>query len=240
MEYVNIETTQNINLEFKTASIGDRILATAFDLLIQIIWIIIWLIILGGTNNLNLWHTILTLPILFYSLLFELFVNGQTPGKMVLKTRVVKLDGSELTLGNCLTRWIFRLLDISLLSGTVALLSILLSNKSQRLGDIAAGTTVVKLTNNNLLEETTYLQVPENYNPKYPEVYHLSDSDAQTIKEVLNTIKKNGYLTSSPHEDPLLSKTRQAIQQKLKIEQLDIASQEFLENVLLDYNYLHQ
>ncbi len=242
MEYVNIETTQNIDLEYKIASVGDRIFAFAIDFFIMILWIIIWSTILTRMGSLEYWQIIFALPVVFYSLLCEILLNGQSFGKMVMKIRVVKLDGSELTLGSCLLRWLFRIIDVMLLGGAVAIISIIASNKAQRIGDIVAGTLVVKLTNNNFLENTSYVEVPEDYVPKYSSVYLLSDEDAQTIKEVLDLSGRSGagsvFKTKTEHT--LMLKTREAIQKKLNIDKLDIPSIEFLENVLKDYNHIHQ
>ncbi len=242
MEYVNIETTQNIDLEYKIASIGDRIFAFAIDFFTMILWVIIWLTILTRMGSLEYWQIIFALPVVFYSLLCEILLNGQSFGKMVMKIRVVKMDGSELSLGSCLLRWLFRIIDVLFLGGAVAIISIIASNKAQRIGDIVAGTLVVKLTNNNFLEDTSYVEVPAEYVPKYDSVYLLSDEDVQTIKEVLDLSGRSGagsvFKTKTEHT--LMLKTREAIQKKLNIDKLDIPSIEFLENVLKDYNHIHQ
>jgi len=238
MEYLNIETTQNISLDFKSASVGDRILAYSFDLLIMFVWAITWLIVLTRLGGLEIWEIVFSLPIVFYSLLCELFLNGQSFGKMIFKIKVVKLDGSELTLGTCLIRWLFRLIDNWVLAGSIAVLSVILSNKSQRLGDLTAGTTVVKLVKANLLEDTSYIHVPENYTLQYPQVSLLNDHDANTLKEVLKlTMMKNKI--DSDNLEIIVNKTRRAIQKKLNIDSINKTSKEFLETVLLDYNHLN-
>ncbi len=238
MEYLNIETTQNINLDFKSASVGDRILAYCFDLLIMIVWGITWSIILTRTGGFETWNIVFTLPVVFYSLLCELFLNGQSFGKMIFKIKVVRLDGSELTLGTCLIRWLFRLVDNWVMLGSIAVLSVILTNKSQRLGDLTAGTTVVKLVNANLLEDTSYVNVPEGYVLQYPQVSLLNDHDANTLKEVLKlTTTKNRVDAESI--EVILNKTRRAIQKKLNIDSIDKTTKEFLETVLLDYNHIN-
>ncbi len=237
MEFVNIETTQNINLHYKQASIGERLFAYAIDIIIFIIWMSVWFYVISKLDGFQLWQIILSLPILFYSLLFELIFDGKTIGKMILSIKAVKLDGSELRFGDCLIRWIFRLVDIWMFAGSVGIISIILSNKSQRIGDIAGGTTVVKLSNETLFQNTAYIPVPDNYSPVYSKTYVLTDKDAQIIKEVLNTTTgKETEITSIT----LLEKTKLAIQTKLAIDDPKEKPTVFLKTILKDYNYLHK
>ncbi|MGQ1785956.1 RDD family protein [Saccharicrinis sp. GN24d3] len=240
MEYVSVSTTQNIDLEYRMAGIGDRILAFGFDLLVLSSWAILWLIVFSQTGGLQLWQIIFVLPIMFYSLLSELFLNGQTFGKMVLKIRVAKLDGSELTLGTCLIRWIMRIIDIWLLSGAVAVLAILVSNKSQRLGDLATGTSVVKTSHKNLFEETTYIEVPKDYTTVYPQSSRLSDEDAATIKEVLNFVEAKNDTGTDVEYHPMQLKLQNALKQKLEIRDINGSAKTFLEDLLKDFNHLHR
>ncbi len=239
MEYVNIETTQNIELNFKSASVGDRIFAYTFDFLIMIVWGILWSVILTRSGGFETWNVVFSLPIVFYSLLCELFLNGQSFGKMIFKIKVVKLDGSELTLGTCLIRWLFRIVDNWILLGSVAILSVILSNKSQRLGDLTAGTTVVKINQGSLIEDTSYIEVPKDHEIQYPQVCLMNDEDANTLKEVLKlTYTKNRIDQDSI--DSILNKTQRAVQKKLNIESINKNSKEFLETILLDYNHLNR
>ena len=239
MEYVNISTTQNIDLEYKIAGVGDRILAYGFDLLVLISWTVIWSIVIMQTGGYKLWHIIFTIPLMFYTLVSELFLNGQTFGKMVLKIKVAKLDGSELTLGNCLIRWMLRIIDVWIFSGSVAIISIVASNRSQRLGDLATGTTVVKTSRKNLFEETTYMEIPDDYVTVYPQSYKLTDEDAASIKEVLNFVElKND--TGTEVEYPMQLKLQNALKQKLGITNVHGSAKTFLEDILKDFNFLNK
>ncbi|MCW3807885.1 RDD family protein [Plebeiibacterium marinum] len=239
MEFVNIDTTQNVNLEFKSASIGDRILAYCFDLLIILTWSITWTIIINKMGGFEVWNIVFSLPVVFYSLLCELLLNGQSFGKMVFKIKVVKLDGSELTLATCLVRWLFRIVDNLILFGSIAVLTIILSKKSQRLGDITAGTTVIKLNKANLFEDTSFVEVPESYDLKYPQVNLLNDTDANIIKDVLKLEKASGPGDVDSVES-ILKKTQRAIQQKLSLTEVEVEPKEFLKSVLIDYNHMNQ
>jgi uncharacterized RDD family membrane protein YckC len=114
LEKVNITTSHNVQISYALASIGDRLLAYLIDSLILIAYIVIVLLsmgLLGGFQNLNsdllvVAIVIVGIPFLFYHLLFEVFMNGQSIGKKAMSVKVVNLDGSQPSLGNYLLRWI--------------------------------------------------------------------------------------------------------------------------------------
>ena len=191
MSNFNIETTQNVNIEFRLADVSDRIMSYLLDLFIIISYCIVMLLMLIPFYDGYHWTVLLFFtPAVFYDLLCELFLNGQSFGKMILKLRVVKTDGTELSFGACLLRWIFRIIDIGLTNGLVAAVMIMVNNKGQRVGDIAAKTTVLKLNPQQGINKTAYMEVEEGYKPMYPEVERLSERDMQAIKEVLTIIRK--------------------------------------------------
>ncbi|MFC0185485.1 RDD family protein [Pseudarcicella hirudinis] len=89
MSELKIQTSQNVTLEFTAASVGDRILAHIIDYLIFFAWFLIFLLTLGVLGK-DLFNTtigpvsitlFMILPILFYDLLCEIFMNGQSVGK---------------------------------------------------------------------------------------------------------------------------------------------------------------
>ena len=148
MDNFQIETAQNVSIQQNVASVATRIGSYLIDGLIIVGYylIAIWIFnALDMSLGIEMWvvYLLLGLPVFFYSLIFEVLMYGQTPGKYVNKIRVVKIDGSKPTFSSYLLRWMLRLIDISLASGSVALLTILLNGKGQRLGDMAAGTTVI-------------------------------------------------------------------------------------------------
>ena len=240
MSYYNINTTQNVELEFQIASVGDRILAYFIDLLIIILYYVLVAVVIGQIglfDDPSPWLLLFLAPGLCYSLLCEIFLNGQSFGKMIMKIRVLMENGDELTLGACFIRWIFRLIDLQF-SGLVALLTIIIRGKGQRLGDMAAGTAVLKTESGSKLEETIYERIPEYYKPSFPEVDQLSDSDVQTIKEVLvMALNDKEYENGAPH--PLLMKTKNVVEKKIKVKST-LPSRVFLQTILKDYNYYHQ
>ena len=168
MDNFQIETAQNINIHQNVAHITTRIGSFLIDLLIIISYYILLIFIMSWLNlnfGIQQWaiSLILSLPMLFYTLIFETLWNGQTPGKRINKTRVVKLAGSKPTLGNYLLRWMMPIIDIQMATGSVAVLTILLNGKGQRLGDLAAGTTIISEKKRVTLQEVLLADAAEDY-----------------------------------------------------------------------------
>ncbi len=154
-EQIKIATPENVELNFELAGLGSRFLALLVD---TIIWFLIMLLLLflfsfslaGNFSSLEAWETALFLFLLFlirwgYYIFFETYLRGQTPGKRLLGIRVVRDNGLPLSLYHSLIRNLLRVADmlpppIYILGG----MSVILSKKGQRLGDIAAGTLVVR------------------------------------------------------------------------------------------------
>jgi hypothetical protein len=134
----------------------------------------------------------MNLPAFLYPVLLETFMNGKTIGKSLVHIRVVKLDGSTPNFSSYFVRWVLRILDISLSSGGVAVLTILLRGKGQRVGDIAAGTTVISEKKRVSVRDTLLQDLPEDYLPKFPQVTVFKDREMQTIKELYTDAKRNG------------------------------------------------
>src|SRR5690606_19003769 len=124
-------------------------------------------------------------------LLWETLWNGQSPGKAVMKLRVVKTDGSKPAFSNYLLRWLLRIIDITSTSGALALVTILLNGKGQRVGDIAATTTVISEKQTVNFSQTILTEIPEDYQPNYPQVTVFSDSEMQTIKNLFMEARHN-------------------------------------------------
>ena len=232
MDNFQIETAQNIRIEQNVAGIGERILAFLVDLSIIIIYIVIASLIMAGLNDSGsemTYYFVLGLPSFLYYLLWETFWDGKTPGKALLQIRVVKKDGSRPAFSNYLVRWLLRIIDISITSGGVAVVTILLNGKGQRLGDIAAGTTVISEKKKVGLHNTLSVDLPENYQPKYPQVTVLSDSDIQEIKNLYQQARREGQ-----HHIILSLSQKISELMDVRVEERPI---EFIQRVINDYNY---
>lgn len=203
-------------------------------------------------------YTLLWFPAIFYSLWTEMLFNGQTFGKMICKIRVVKLNGYRAGFPEYFTRWTFRFIDfwtgaflllflipifgqedafiiaflLLMLSGLVAFISIVRTKNSQRLGDIVAGTTVLKLREKHSIDITILEDVSDQYTPTYNQVMRLSDNDARIIKDTFTLAKKNSdYAT--------MKRLRKKLESVMEVqsEQTDMA---FIDTVMKDFNYFTQ
>ncbi|MBK8608672.1 MAG: RDD family protein [Chitinophagaceae bacterium] len=254
MSIIQIPTTFNIDIEFEIAEFHKRLLAYLVDFTLMILYLISMLyLLIGGlelrADFIGLIVLVVLLPLLFYTLLTELWMNGQTPGKKLLKIRVVSLDGGEANLAQYLTRWFLRFYEwgfivffffygslyagflVLFFAGISSVIIISISNKSQRLGDMLAGTVVVNTRSALTLADTVFMEIDQtDYNVMFPQVMRLSDRDINTIKGVLTQAnKRNNY--------EMCNRVSAKVKDVLKIES-DMYVDQFLEKLLSDYNYL--
>jgi len=188
MEQFQIETAQNISINQNTAHLGDRMLAFIVDTIIIVLYtfaMFLFLIYLNFDSG-DSWaiYMVMSLPAFLYYVILETFMNGKTVGKSLMKIRVVKLDGSKPSFSSYFIRWILRIVDVSLSTGGVAVLTILIRGNGQRVGDMAAGTTVISEKKRISLKDTLLREIPEGYLPKFPQVTIFKDNEMQTIKEM--------------------------------------------------------
>ena len=246
MVELQINTTQNVNINFTAASVGERILAYGIDWIIKIAYIIVVYQLVFNLLKINEliadmdnWskgaiYVTFYLPVILYTLIFETLLDGQTPGKRILKIKVVKIDGYQASLADFLIRWFFRIVDLNMMSGVVALIAIITSNKNQRLGDMTAGTSVIALKNKVNISHTILEDLKEDYKPTYLNVIKLSDNDARIIKDTFTTAKASkDYQT--------LIKLRQKLIEVVEINEVKQKTDiEFIDVILKDYNYYTQ
>ncbi|HET7360911.1 MAG TPA: RDD family protein [Salinimicrobium sp.] len=236
MDNFQIETAQNISISQNIASVLDRIFAFLIDLMVLVFYILVVNFTVAGLElpGIDRWIYLLImgLPIFLYFLLWETFWNGRTPGKAALEIRVVKLDGSEPRFSNYALRWLLRIVDITLSSGSVAVVVILLNGKGQRLGDMAAGTTVISEKKKIGLQNTLLMEIPEDYQPTYPQVSVLSDTDIQEIKGLYYNALKN-------HDHKIIRSLAEKVSELLEVKPAQLPT-EFIKTVITDYNYFTQ
>jgi uncharacterized RDD family membrane protein YckC len=245
MTQLSINTTQNVTINFSSASVGERIAAYFLDSLIKIAYGIVIFYVFFYTLSLNLiineldnWsriaiYMIFALPIIFYSLVQESMLEGQTFGKKIVKIKVVKIDGYQASFGDYLIRWLFRIIDISMSSGIIGLIAMVVNQKTQRLGDISAGTAVITLKNKINISHTILEDIGEEYKPKYPLVIKLSDNDARIIKETYQAALKNS-------DYDIINKLTTKIEAVTGIKNDLESKKEFIQTILKDYNFYTQ
>ena len=245
MTQLSINTAQNVRITFNAASVGDRILAYLVDGLIKVAYGIVvyfvifrWLGFSRLVESSDSWTgmaviLIFFFPIIIYTLTLESLLEGQTFGKRLLKIKVVKIDGYQASFGDYLIRWFCRIIDISTFNGVIALISVAVSEKSQRLGDMAAGTAVISLKNNVSISSTILEEIEGEYVPTYPLVIKLSDNDVRIIKETFNmAVAKGNY--------EMLKKLTEKIESVTGIKRQHDSIEAFIRTVLKDYNFYTQ
>ncbi|KUG11151.1 transporter [Elizabethkingia sp. HvH-WGS333] len=239
MNSIDINTSQNVNISFDPASIGERILAFIIDNIIKIAYSVIIYIIIAYVFGFKLlkitdqWSlmaifAIISLPVNLYTLLFESFMEGQTPGKRIMKIKVVKTDGYQASFGDYFMRWFFRIIDI----GIIGIITIVVNKHNKRLGDLAAGTAVITLKSKYNINHTILVNLSQDYIARYPQVIALSDNDMRIIKE--NYVKaKNTF------DQGIIKKLAEKIRQTTGItyNTQEITDQQFIAIVIQDYNY---
>lgn len=237
MSELQINTTQNVKIKFNAAGAGERLLAFIVDTAIKIGYLLLLNWTFGAFDNMDEWsqiaiNTVLSFPVMLYSLVQESFLQGQTVGKRLLKIRVVKIDGYQASFSDYAVRWFFRVVDVYIFG--LGFFVMLFNNKTQRLGDMAAGTAVIGLKDSVNMSHTILENLREDYKPTYPNVIKLSDNDARIIKDTFISAKaSNDYATMKKLKDKLI----EVVGIKEVKQQTDRG---FIEVIMKDYNYYTQ
>ncbi|MDQ1446480.1 MAG: hypothetical protein QOI20_2944 [Acidimicrobiaceae bacterium] len=145
-----VATPEGVTLEFTLAGVGSRFFAGLLDALIQGVLVIgMWLLTWAGTNAVGAWAIAVgvvgSFVVVFgYDIAFETLASGRTLGKRWTGLRVVKVGGAPVTFTTSAVRNLLRLVDILPTAYLVGIAAILATPHNQRLGDLAAGTIVVR------------------------------------------------------------------------------------------------
>jgi len=191
MTKTGIITSQYVQIDQTPAGVGERIFARILDYIIMIIYSIGILYIieldfyfLRRTDFGALMIFLLYIPVIFYSILWELLNRGRSPGKMAFGMRVVMRDGTTPTIGAYIMRWMLLIIDMWTWVGVII---ILLNKDNQRLGDLAAGTVVIKERDYHRIQVTLdeFNHISRNYKPFFPQAENLSLEQVNTINEAL-------------------------------------------------------
>lgn len=230
---VQVRTTQNVFIHYPVASVGDRIASYFIDMLIKIVYV---LAVIGLFVNLKMqiiWVWLLTIgtPLLLYDLMFEIFMNGQSPGKRIMQIKVLRLDGTPASVGDYLLRWIFGFVDIQLMSGLIAVLTIVIGGRGQRLGDVVAGTAVVKLVEESQVKAAdVFVPQEAGYTALFPQVVQLTEQDIELVQRALEVNRDSG------NSQPVMAVTEK-IKSLMGI-QTDLPPVKFLYTIIKDFQHL--
>lgn len=236
-----INTTQNVVITYEVASAGERVLARLLDLVLFIAYLILIYLIFGKIISSFSYETqeqvgtaiylLLPIPVITYTLWCESIFNGRTFGKMIMGLKVVKTDGTPAGLGDFAFRWITRLLEGETgIFTSLALPVALISGKSQRIGDMIAGTIVIRTKVRNSIRSTILAQINPSYKVVFPQVAVLTDKDMNIIRNVM----QQAYSTANfSLMETLAAKVKQTM--NVNPDPRQLPSPQFLNIVLADY-----
>ncbi|GAA4453394.1 RDD family protein [Rurimicrobium arvi] len=196
-------------------------------------------------------------PYLYFPLT-EILLHGQTPGKKLFSLKVIDLQGNEPSMSQTAVRWLLGFGNYSvflmsylrwsegdfLFNLFITFVAIcicylpdficsLMTNKAQRIADIAAGTVVIDTRRRSDFSETIYLHVPETEQTvRYPQVMRLSDRDINGIRNLL--AKKAASKTELEYRARIV----QRICEVLEIGDPEESDEDLLQQLLQDYNLM--
>lgn len=214
MKSVEFVSAQNVKIEYEYATVIQRTTAAIIDATVVAVYLIIMLVIIdrvGGDSKPTLEVILMKLPWIFYHPILEYLTHGQTLGKYALGIRVVTHDGERPGLREIFTRWMFKghfmwiafsfflrpgelfiAALIHLCIGIVGFMYASVSEKKQRMGDVMAGTIVIKDKSavRYTLRDVLSIKSQENYTPEYPNVIRFTDEDMLLIKNTIQRVRK--------------------------------------------------
>ncbi len=244
-----IETPERVELHYVLANVGNRFLAAAIDHLIQIGAMVIVLIAAGALsdwrffNSMDVWTAALTVLALFaiywgYFVAFETLWSGQTPGKRIMRLRVVREDGRPVRFFEVFVRNLLRLaIDFQPLpSYAIGVVSIIFSARSKRVGDFVAGTVVVKERATEAPSLSEIIKISEieqrRINRALPAPF-IADTRRLSAQELraVQTFLKRRFELGEPNRTALAMRIAQPLSTKLGIPADGLSPEAVLEEV---------
>ena len=243
MSTIRVQTAQNVSLEYEVASLGDRIVAGLLDYLVLGAWAVLCFVVMalflaknGAGNSLRGQPLIIALlilgyaPFVFYHVLCEVFFNGQSIGKKARDIKVMRLDGTSPRLGDYLLRWLLGIVDMQF-GGLVAIITIAANGRGQRVGDLAAGTTVIKARPRHAgAVPLPGLAALANYQVVFPQAALLADHDVALVRQLV-------HQASSRQNYTVLNEIANKVKALTGIE-TSLQDGPFLQTVLRDHAHL--
>ncbi|HEY1045166.1 MAG TPA: RDD family protein [Bacteroidia bacterium] len=242
MQLIEINTPQNVKIEYQLAGVGQRIFAFAIDFvllfIVNILFIIFYLSKAESLQTEYIIYFILSVITCFYTLYSEMLMNGQTIGKMALGIKVIKLNGEELEFFDYFSRWSTRLIDIYFSSGVLAIIMIVSNKSGQRLGDILAGTAVIRKKSSYGFRLNDIVRLNErsreNYEFQFPLAKNLEEKDVILIKQVIQRYSVHSNSTHKNALDLLVQKVAQIVELR-DVPRSDESKIKFLKQLITEY-----
>lgn len=268
-EDYTIDTPENVTFGYEIAGIGNRFIGALIDSgIIGVLLVILnfalialleltgdlWDVMLGGLESTGIsWlgglllalYALLNFAVFWgYYMLFELLWNGQSPGKRVAKTRVLRVDGNPARTSEVAVRNLVRIVDFLPAMYALGFVVMFLNRQSRRLGDYAAGTLVIRERSAVNLDSLLAATPPASaispelaaaLRARFPAVRRLSAGDYDLIRQALTRAARNRV-------DPALLDRLAAVVAARMGEPLpaDVSSQHYLQNVAAAYEVMAQ
>lgn len=238
---IEITTTQNVTIEYPLATLRERALAWLLDVFVVAFGYLL-LYQLARLIFRDYWDTgwsmfWMAMPFLIYFLYHifcEILNSGQSLGKLAMTIRAVRLDGKDPEWSDVVLRSVLQLVDTIFCFGIIGALLVKTTAKCQRLGDMAANTTVIKIQQDGWrfrLEDILSISTLSNYQPTYPQVRNLNEQDMIFVKTVLARHQKYPNQAHEAVVEDLVTH----LMPLLDIEQRPMNRVEFLKTLLKDY-----
>ena len=244
-----IETPERVELHYVLANVGNRFLAAGIDHLIQTVAVVIIVIAAGALGNwqvfasIGMWTAALIVLAVFaiywgYFVAFETLWNGQTPGKRIMRLRVVREDGRPVRFFEVFVRNLVRVaIDFQPLpSYAIGVVSIIFSARSKRVGDFVAGTVVVKerATEAPSLDEIIKVsEIEQQRIERTAPALFVADTRCLSEQELhaVETFLKRRFELSEPNRTALAARIVQPISMKLGLAAAGLSPEAVLEEV---------
>jgi uncharacterized RDD family membrane protein YckC len=195
VDKLTIDTPEQVHLEFVLAGIGSRFMAVFLDTLIQIVlYVVLFFMAIGlaAVNDFSKSRSMWILAVVFFAIFcinwgyyaaFEIFWQGQTPGKRWAGIRVIKESGRPINAFEAITRNLIRVVDLFPGFYGFGVVTMMLNRKNRRLGDFVAGTIVVHETSER--ESPVFFNTADSSQFSYPQAAKLTLQEAELIETFL-------------------------------------------------------
>ncbi|MCB0638190.1 MAG: RDD family protein [Lewinella sp.] len=240
MQTIELRTSQHVTIEYELATLGERILALLIDIVAVVggyLLLLLFFYAAFGTGRMDgSPASSFFLPFglfILYHFFFELLTHGQSLGKKALSIQVVRADGQEPAPSDYLLRALMHFVDTFGTAGILGGLMVSSTPQRQRLGDLMAGTAVIKVKIKDRFTLSDILRISslDDYEPTFPAVRQFSEADMLMIK---NTIARYQLYNNLAHRRLIFDLAHRLA------EQLDTSVPrgqeiEFLKTLIRDY-----
>jgi uncharacterized RDD family membrane protein YckC len=235
LQTIEINTAQNVRIGYELASVGLRIFAYLIDFFVMALGMLLFVSAVPETEDDLLIRIFAFFWLGFYTLTGEMLGNGQTIGKKAMGIKVIKLNGDVPDFYDYFSRWSMRMVDIYLSVGSIAVLLIASNRNGQRIGDVIAGTCIIRMRGNTRFQLNDILKLNRKSEAtntfQYPMAGKLSEEDVILIKQ---TLHRKRLFNNHAHQQAI-----EHLAEKLKVlfelERLPEDREDFLNRVVSEY-----